>query len=147
MQKIDFTGKADNGEIFNLATIKKPIVLFFYPKDNTPGCTIENRDFASLYNEFTKLGYEIVGVSRDSINSHCKFKEKYSLPFPLLADETEELCKKFNVIRNKKMYGKDVRGIERSTFIIDKDKHIIKEWRKVTAEDHAKEVLEYVSKL
>lgn len=147
MRKIDFKTKADNGEIFNLATVNKPIVLFFYPKDNTPGCTIENRDFASLYNEFTKLGYEVIGISRDSINSHCKFKEKYSLPFLLLADESEEICKMFDVIKNKKMYGKDVRGIERSTFIIDKNKNIIKEWRKVVAENHAKEVLEYISKL
>lgn len=141
---IDFKLPANNGTEFHLAEIKKPIVLFFYPRDNTPGCTIENQDFARLYPEFLDAGYEVFGISRDSIKSHCKFSEKFSLPFQLLADEDEKVCLQFNVMRDKKMYGKDVRGIERSTFILNDKKEIIKEWRKVKVDDHAQEVLDFV---
>lgn len=143
----DFTLKTHNGEEFTLSNANKPVVLFFYPKDNTSGCTIENQDFAKLYPEFKKLGYLLLGISRDSIKSHCNFADKYSLPFPLLSDVNEEVCKLFDVIKNKKMYGKDVRGIERSTFVFDKNGNIIKEWRKVKVDNHAREVLDFIKSL
>ena len=141
---IDFTLPSHNGTSFSLNTCTKPLVVFFYPRDNTPGCTIENQDFARLYPQFTAAGYEVVGISRDNIKSHCRFAEKFQLPFALLADSDEIVCNLFDVIKNKTMYGKIVRGIERSTFIIDIHKKIIKEWRKVTVENHAQEVLKWV---
>ena len=144
---LDFTLPIHSGGEVTLSTHKKPIVLFFYPRDNTPGCTIENQDFAKLYPKFTKLGYDVIGISRDTIKSHCNFANKFALPFPLLADPEEAVCKLFNVMKDKKMYGKDVRGIERSTFIIDTNKKIIKEWRKVKVDDHAQEVLDYIQSL
>jgi peroxiredoxin Q/BCP len=144
---LDFTLPIHSGGEFQLAQHEKPIVLFFYPRDNTPGCTIENQDFARLYPEFVKLGYDVIGISRDTLKSHCNFAAKFSLPFPLLADPEEVVCQLFNVMRDKKMYGKPVRGIERSTFIIDKDKTIIKEWRKVNVDSHAQEVLDFVKTL
>ena len=141
---LDFTLPANTGENFTLSAIDKPIVLFFYPRDNTPGCTIENQDFARLKPEFENLGYLIVGISRDSIKSHNKFAEKFCLPFILLADEDETVCNIFGVMKDKNMYGKQVRGIERSTFIIDKKKEIIQEWRKVKVDGHAEEVLSFI---
>ncbi|MDQ5919981.1 MAG: thioredoxin-dependent peroxiredoxin [Pseudomonadota bacterium] len=141
---LDFTLMSHNGEQFTLSKIAEPIVLFFYPRDDTPGCTIENQDFARLSPEFKKAGYEVIGISRDSIKSHCKFAEKFSLPFKLLSDEDETVCSLFDVMKEKNMYGKKVRGIERSTFIIDTHQNIIKEWRKVTVPNHAQEVLEFV---
>lgn len=144
---LDFTLMAHNGTEFTLSKAVKPLVLFFYPRDNTPGCTIENQDFARLYPKFTKLGYDVIGISRDTIKSHCNFANKFSLPFPLLADPDETVCNLFGVMKNKKMYGKDVRGIERSTFIFDKKHNIIKEWRKVTVDNHAQEVLEFIESL
>ena len=141
---LDFTLPANTGEDFILSTIDKPIVLFFYPRDNTPGCTIENQDFARLKPEFENLGYLVVGISRDSIKSHNKFAEKFCLPFILLADEDETVCNLFGVMKDKNMYGKQVRGIERSTFIINTNKEIIKEWRKVKVDDHAEEVLNFL---
>jgi thioredoxin-dependent peroxiredoxin len=143
----DFTLPIHSGGEFTLSSHKKPIVLFFYPRDNTPGCTIENQDFAKLYPKFTKLGYDVIGISRDTVKSHCTFANKFALPFPLLADPDETVCKLFNVMKDKKMYGKDVRGIERSTFIIDASKKIIKEWRKVKVDDHAQEVLSFIESL
>lgn len=100
-----------------------------------------------MYPEFVKLGYDLIGISRDNIKSHCKFADKFSLPFPLLADPDETVCNLFGVMKNKKMYGKDVRGIERSTFIFDKKHHIIKEWRKVTVDNHAQMVLDFIKAL
>ena len=144
---LDFTLPANTGDNFTLAAQTKPIVLFFYPRDNTPGCTIENQDFARLNPEFEKLGYLLVGISRDSIKSHCKFVEKFSLPFMLLADEDETVCNLFNVMKDKNMYGKKVRGIERSTFIIDAKQNIIKEWRKVSVDGHAEEVLNFIKSI
>lgn len=144
---LDFTLMSHTGEEFTLSKATTPIVLFFYPRDDTPGCTVENQDFARLSPEFKQAGYEVVGISRDSIKSHCKFAEKFALTFKLLSDEDETVCNLFGVMKDKNMYGKKVRGIERSTFIIDSKQHIIKEWRKVSVPDHAQEVLEFVKNL
>jgi peroxiredoxin Q/BCP len=147
LNKLDFELETDNFGKINLTNIKEPIILFFYPKDNTPGCTIENIEFTILYDEFIKLGYVIFGVSRDSVSSHCKFKNKYNIACPLIADVEEKICNIFDVIKEKNMYGKRVKGIERSTFILDKDKNIIHQWRKVKAEEHAQIVLDYIKGL
>ena len=144
---LDFTLPANTGDNFSLSQQTKPIVLFFYPRDNTPGCTIENQDFARLNSEFDKLGYLVVGISRDSIKSHCKFAEKFALPFILLADEDEIVCNLFSVMKDKNMYGKKVRGIERSTFIIDTKGSIVKEWRKVSVDGHAESVLNFIKSI
>ena len=128
----------------NLSTkdlLGKPYVLYFYPKDDTPGCTIEGKDFRDRYADFGKLGVRIVGVSRDSLASHAKFQGKYELPFELLSDPDETLCKQFDVIKNKNMYGKKVRGIERSTFLVDAAGVLRAEWRKVKVDGHVAEVL------
>lgn len=144
---LDFSLMTHTGVKYTLSEATKPLVLFFYPKDNTPGCTIENQDFARLYPEFIKLGYDLMGISRDTIQSHCSFANKFTLPFPLLADPEETVCNLFGVIKDKKMYGKDVRGIERSTFILDNKHNIIKEWRKVTVDQHAQEVLDFIKNI
>lgn len=141
---LNFSLPTNTDTTFTLSDCHKPLVIFFYPRDNTPGCTIENQDFARLYPEFTKAGYEVVGISRDTVSSHCKFAQKYNLQFPLLADPEETVCNLFGVMKDKNMYGKKVRGIERSTFIIDTDKKIVKEWRKVTVDNHAQEVLDFI---
>ncbi len=133
-----------SGGVFKLSELNKPLVLFFYPRDNTPGCTIENHDFSRLYPEFVQLGYEVLGISRDKHTTHCNFKQKHELNHQLLADPDEIVCNMFGVMKDKTMYGKPVRGIERSTFIIDIKRNIIKEWRKVTVENHAKEVLDFI---
>lgn len=125
----------------------KKIVLYFYPKDSTPGCTTEGEGFRDQYKKFQKLDTEIFGVSRDSMKSHEKFKDKYGFPFELISDEGEELCGLFDVIKEKNMYGKKVMGIERSTFIIDENGKLIKEWRKVKVPGHVAEVLEFVKSL
>ncbi|MFN7094411.1 MAG: peroxiredoxin [Burkholderiales bacterium] len=144
---LEFTLPSSDGIEFKLSDCQNPLILFFYPRDNTPGCTIENQDFARLHPEFAKAGYKVVGISRDTIKSHCKFAEKLALPFALLADPEEAVCAQFKVMKAKKMYGKDVRGIERSTFIIDSNKNILKEWRNVKVEGHAQEVLEFIQTL
>ncbi len=144
---MDFTLPITTGGEFSLSSLDKPLVLFFYPRDNTPGCTIENQDFSRLYPEFSKLGYEVLGISRDKHSTHCNFQKKYALSHQLLADPDEAVCNMFGVMKDKIMYGKPVRGIERSTFILDKHKNIIKEWRKVTVENHAEEVLNYIRSL
>lgn len=120
------------------------LVLYFYPKDNTPGCTTEGQEFRDLYPKFQKLNTAIVGVSRDSVKSHEGFKSKQNFPFDLIADEDETLCRLFDVIKEKNMYGKKVMGIERSTFLIDADAKLVREWRKVRAPGHAEAVLEAV---
>ena len=125
----------------------KNVVLYFYPKDATPGCTVESIEFSKLLPQFQKLNTEVFGISRDSIPSHEKFKMKQKIKFELLADEDEKVCKLFDVIHEKNMYGKKVMGIVRSTFLIDKKGTVIKEWRKVTAEGHAQEVLNFVKDL
>lgn len=125
----------------------KNVVLYFYPKDDTPGCTIEAQDFRDHIKQFDKANTVIVGVSRDNLACHDKFITKFSLPFILVSDEQEELCQLFDVIKMKNMYGKQCRGIERSTFLIDKNGVLQREWRKVKVENHAQEVLEAVKKL
>ncbi len=122
-------------------------VLYFYPRDNTPGCTNEAKDFRDLYPEFQALGAEILGVSRDSLASHEKFKAKLELPFDLISDPDETLCRLFDVIKEKNMYGKKVMGIERSTFLIDPEGVLRREWRKVKVAGHAQEVLETLRQL
>lgn len=144
---MDFTLIQTDGQEFTLSKLDKPLVLFFYPRDNTPGCTIENQDFSRLYPEFTALGYEVIGISRDTHKSHCNFTTKYNLTHQLLADPDETVCNLFGVMKDKTMYGKPVRGIERSTFIFDKNHNLIKEWRKVKVDDHAAEVLEFIRNL
>ncbi|MDD4912407.1 MAG: peroxiredoxin [Sideroxydans sp.] len=144
----DFTLAATGGANFTLYPIRtKSLVIFFYPKDNTPGCTTEVQQFRDLYSEFQKADCEVVGLSRDSIKSHENFKSKFTLPFELLSDTEETVCNLFGVIKQKKMYGKDVRGIERSTFVLDKKGNIRKEWRGLKADGHAQEVLAFVQTL
>lgn len=135
--------KSSKGEIA-FTEIKKPFVLYFYPKDNTPGCSDESQQFAHLYKQFQSLGYEIFGVSRDSLASHEKFINNFNLPFILLSDDEEKLCHLFDVIKEKKNFGKTYMGIERSTFILDNNLNIIKEWRKVKVAEHAQTVLNFI---
>ena len=125
----------------------KNLIIYFYPKDNTPGCTTEGQNFRDLYKELQKLDTEILGVSRDSVRVHENFKKKHEFPFDLLSDKDEEMCKAYDVIKLKKMYGKEYMGIERSTFLIDKSGKLRQEWRKVKVKGHAGEVLEAVKAL
>jgi peroxiredoxin Q/BCP len=122
-------------------------VLYFYPKDNTPGCTQEGQDFRDHYQKFARLGVQIFGVSRDSLKSHENFKAKYEFPFDLISDPDEKLCDIFDVVKMKNMYGKQVRGIERSTFLIDEKGVLRREWRKVKVADHVDDVLKAVKEL
>ncbi|MGB9988871.1 peroxiredoxin [Massilia sp. SM-13] len=143
----DFSAPMTGGQTFQLAgRPAKSTVLFFYPKDNTPGCTTENMAFRDLHPQFLAAGAEIYGISRDSLRSHENFKEKLGLPFELISDSDEALCALFDVIKQKKMYGKDVRGIERSTFVIDANGRLVKEWRGVKVANHVDEVLEFVAR-
>lgn len=128
------------GQEFN-ATDHLPLVLYFYPKDSTPGCTTEAEEFNALLPQFLQLDYTVVGISRDSAKSHQKFINKLNLQFNLLCDVNETVCRQFDVIKEKNMYGKKVLGIERSTFILNHNGHIIHEWRKVRAAGHAQQVL------
>jgi len=123
----------------------KKIILYFYPKDSTPGCTNEGIDFTFAYDQFKALNVEIFGVSRDSIKSHENFKKKYSFPFDLLSDPDEIACNFFGVIKMKNMYGKMVKGIERSTFLINENGELIQEWRGVKVDGHIQEILEFLS--
>lgn len=137
-----FTAPATSGKIFALAATQgKNRVVYFYPKDSSPGCTQEGLDFRDLYPEFAKLGAEVFGVSRDSLKSHENFKAKQGFPFELVSDGDENLCRLFDVIRPKKLYGKEVLGIERSTFLIDREGRLAREWRKVKVQGHALAVL------
>jgi peroxiredoxin Q/BCP len=144
-QSIDFTLEATNGETVTLSDFKgKNVVLFFYPKDQTPGCTREACDFRDAYQEFSDLNTVILGISKDSIASHQKFIEKQNLPFLLLSDPEGEVCEKYGVIKDKNMFGRKYKGIERSTFVIDKEGKIAKAYRKVKVADHVQEVLQFV---
>ena len=144
----DFELPATGDKLFRLADLRgKTLVIYFYPKDSTPGCTSEAQQFRDLYPGFIKAGCEVVGVSRDSIRSHENFKARQDLPFALLSDADETLCTQFSVIRIKSMYGKQVRGIERSTFFIDGQGVLRREWRGVKTQGHAQEVLDYVISL
>ena len=123
------------------------LVLYFYPKDDTPGCTTEGKDFTRLYKKFRTCNTQILGVSRDSISSHEKFKKKYNYVFDLVSDPDEKLCRAFGVVKEKNNFGKKVLGIERSTFVLDKKGTLVKEWRKVKVDGHAQKVLEFVKTL
>ncbi|MES2933599.1 MAG: peroxiredoxin [Pseudomonadota bacterium] len=144
----EFSAPMTGNQIFNLSDHKgKNIVLFFYPKDNTPGCTTESIAFRDFYPDFQQANTSIFGISRDSIRSHEGFKQKLAMPFDLISDPDETLCNLFNVMKMKNMYGKQVRGIERSTFIIDDSGRLVKEWRGVKVAGHIDEVLEFVKTL
>jgi thioredoxin-dependent peroxiredoxin len=141
----DFSLPATGGKSFALSESKaRRLVIYFYPKDNTPGCTTEGLNFRDLYADFRKAGCEIVGISRDSLRSHENFKAKMGFPFDLLSDEDEKVCNLFGVIKMKNMYGKQVRGIERSTFVLDERRVLRREWRGVKVPGHVQEVLDFV---
>ena len=144
----DFTLEATSGEPVALSTLRgRNVVLYFYPKDDTPGCTTEGCGFRDQHKVFSKLKTVVLGVSRDSLASHEKFRAKYEFPFDLLSDGDEKLCKLFDVIREKNMYGKKVMGVERSTFLIDAQGILRREWRKVKVDGHVEEVLAAVKTL
>jgi peroxiredoxin Q/BCP len=139
----DFSVPATGDKSLSLSDFKdKNLVVYFYPKDNTPGCTLEGQDFRDHYPAFQAANTEILGVSRDSVNSHERFREKQNFPFDLLADEDEALCRLFDVIHEKNMYGRKVMGVVRSTFLIDGDGVLRAEWRKVRVKGHVEAVLE-----
>ena len=144
----DFEIASTGNKTFKLsASLGSPLVLYFYPKDNTPGCTTEGQQFRDLHAEFAKLGCAILGVSRDSIKSHEGFKTKMGFTFDLLSDADEKLCTQFGVMKMKNMYGRQVRGVERSTFVIDARGSVRRQWRGVKVPGHAQEVLEFVRSL
>ena len=144
----DFELPATSGTTFKLSNYQgKTLVLYFYPKDNTPGCTTQGMQFRDSYTDFQTANAEIFGISRDSLKSHGNFKAKFSFPFELLADTDELACGFFGVMKMKNMYGKQVRGVERSTFIIDKNGVLVREWRGVKVDGHALEVLNFIQAL
>ncbi len=137
-----------SGKTFNLADYRgKNLVLYFYPKDNTPGCTTEGMQFRDLHPQFQAANTEIFGISRDSLKSHENFKGKLGMPFELISDPDETLCAMFDVMKMKNMYGKQVRGVERSTFVIDGAGKVVKEWRGVKVPAHVDEVLAFINTL
>lgn len=140
-----FRVASTGGREFTATDLKGKItILYFYPKDNTPGCTLEGHDFKARHNELQRLGAQVVGVSRDSLRSHESFKGKCGFPFELLSDENDQLGKIFDVIQMKKLYGRVFEGIERSTFVIGADGRLLREWRKVKVDGHADEVVQYI---
>jgi peroxiredoxin Q/BCP len=144
----DFTAAATRDKVIRLKDLRgKHVVLYFYPKDSTPGCTTEGRDFSKLHAQFQRHNTVILGVSRDSIASHEKFRDKQGFPFDLISDPDEKLCKQFDVIHEKSLYGKKFMGVVRSTFLIDADGKLRAEWRKVKVNGHAEEVLAAVKAL
>ncbi|MBC7697345.1 MAG: peroxiredoxin [Bacteroidia bacterium] len=144
----DFQLPATSGKTFQLADyLGKTLVIYFYPKDSTPGCTTQGMQFRDAYAELQSQNTEVFGVSRDSLKSHENFKAKFTFPFELLADTEELACSIFGVMKMKNMYGKQVRGIERSTFIIDKNGILVKEWRGVKVDGHVTEVLNFIQTL
>ena len=144
----DFELPATGGKTFRLVAARgKPLVLYFYPKDNTPGCATEGQQFRDLHPQFQKLGCAVYGVSRDSLKSHESFKARMSFPFELLSDADEQACKLFEVIKMKNMYGRKVRGIERSTFVFNSSGELKREWRGVKVPGHVQEVLDFVKTL
>jgi peroxiredoxin Q/BCP len=141
----DFELPATGSQRFRLSAFKgHPFVLYFYPRDDTPGCTDEGRQFRDLHSKFVNARVPVFGVSRDSVASHEKFKKKMEFPFDLLSDEDEKVCGIFGVMKQKNMYGRQVRGVERSTFVIDREGRIVKEWRGVKVQGHAQEVLDFL---
>ncbi len=144
----DFSADATDQQTIQLSTLRgSRVVIYFYPKDSTPGCTTEGQDFRDLYPDFSELNTRIFGVSRDKMRSHENFKAKQQFPFQLISDPEEQLCKLFDVIKLKKLYGKEHLGIERSTFLIDEQGVLRREWRKVKVKGHVQEVLEAVRQL
>ena len=144
----DFELPSTGDQTFKLSDHRgKNVVVYFYPKDNTPGCTLEGQEFRDLHKDFTQAGTVVVGVSRDSIKSHENFKAKFDLPFELLSDTDEQACELFGVMKLKNMYGKQVRGVERSTFVFDANGKLVKSWRGLKAPGHAAEVLGVVQAL
>ncbi|ANB60168.1 thioredoxin-dependent thiol peroxidase [Anoxybacteroides amylolyticum] len=141
----DFTLPASNGTMVSLSDFRgKFVVLYFYPKDMTPGCTAEACDFRDYYDQFRNLNAVILGVSTDSVERHQKFVEKYALPFLLLADEQHEVAERYGVWKHKKNFGKEYMGIERSTFVIDEEGRLLREWRGVKVKGHVEEALAYI---
>ncbi|MEA3182549.1 MAG: thioredoxin-dependent peroxiredoxin [Gammaproteobacteria bacterium] len=144
----DFSLPASGDNTWSLKEVAgEKLVIYFYPKDMTGGCTKESQDFRDLYEAFRKAGVNVIGVSRDSVKSHDKFIDKEKLPFPLLSDVDEKLCKQFDVIQEKSLYGRKYLGIERSTFLLDGTGILRREWRKVKVPGHAEEVLEAAKSL
>ncbi len=144
----DFSAAMTGNQTFKLSDYKgKTVVLYFYPKDNTPGCTTESMQFRDLHTQFRQANAEVFGISRDSIRSHEGFKAKLEMPFELISDPDESVCIMFDVMKMKNMYGKKVRGVERSTFVIDGGGKLVKEWRGVKVPGHVDEVLEFVKAL
>lgn len=144
----DFTAEMTGGKPFRLSDFRgRKLVIYFYPKDNTPGCTTEAMQFRDLHERFRAAGAEIIGVSRDSLRSHDGFKAKLGLPFELISDPDETVCTMFDVMAMKSMYGKQVRGVERSTFVIDAEGKIVKEWRGVKVPGHVDDVLGLIESL
>jgi peroxiredoxin Q/BCP len=144
----DFSAAATGGRTVRLSELRgQRVVLYFYPKDNTPGCTVEGQQFRDLHQRFAALNAVVLGASRDSLRSHENFRAKYDFPFPLLADADETLCRLFDVLKLKKLYGRESLGVERSTFLIDAPGVLRREWRKVKADGHAAEVLAAVEAL
>ncbi len=143
-----FALQSDEGAEIELSELKgKNVVLYFYPKDDTPGCTIEAQDFTRRIDDFEKLECIVLGVSKDSVQDHCKFIEKYNLAFNLLVDEDAAVCTKYGVIKQKSMFGKKYMGIDRSTFLIDKMGKIVRIWNSVKVNGHVEEVLKELNKL
>lgn len=144
----DFELPSTGGRVFKLSEhLGKTLVIYFYPKDSTPGCTSQGQQFRDAHADFQAAGAEIFGISRDGMKSHENFKAKFTFPFDLLSDTEEIACNIFGVIKMKNMYGKQVRGIERSTFIIDRQGMLVHEWRGVKVDGHAKEVLQFIQSL
>ena len=143
-----FSAEATSEQVISNQTYKdKNVVIYFYPKDSTTGCTTEGQEFRDNYKKFKKYNTEILGVSRESIKSHENFKSKQNFPFELLSDPDEKVCKAFDVMKMKSMYGRQYMGVDRSTFIVNDQGKIIKEWRSVKVKGHVQEVLETVEKL
>lgn len=144
----DFSLPATGGQTITLSALKgNKVVLYFYPKDSTPGCTTESQQFRDLHDAFLAAGCLVFGISRDGLKSHDNFRAKQELPFHLISDPDETACTLFGVMKMKNMYGKQVRGIERSTFVIDADGVLRREWRGVKVPGHAQEVLDYIKTL
>ena len=144
----DFKCAATGDQTVHLKALRgTKVVLYFYPKDNTPGCTNESEEFRDLHARFKRAGTIVLGVSRDSLTSHENFRKKLELPFDLLSDPEEKVCRQFDVIREKSLYGRKFMGVERSTFLIDEQGKLRQEWRKVRVKGHAAEVLAAVNSL
>ena len=139
-----FAAASTQGEISLESLRDHCAVLYFYPKDNTPGCTTQAQDFRDAYQDFVDAGCQVIGISRDTLKSHANFTEKQALPYPLVSDDNEALCQLFGVLKMKNMYGKQVRGIERSTFLLDQKGVLLREWRGLRVPGHIDEVLRAV---